>query len=43
MSEVTIETDTFQTWQFDIVYMNSFIEREHVSMIRLAYIHFQKI
>ena len=30
MSEVTIETDTFQTWQFDIVYMNSFIEREHV-------------
>ena len=31
MSEVTIETDTFQTWQFDIVYMNSFIEREHVS------------
>lgn len=31
MSEVTIETDTFQTWQFDINYMNSFIEREHVS------------
>ena len=31
MSEVKIETDVFQTWQFDIVYMNSFIEREHVS------------
>ena len=31
MSEVTIETDTFQSWQFDIIYMNSFIEREHVS------------
>ena len=31
MSEVTIETDVFQTWQFDLNYMNSFIEREHVS------------
>jgi len=31
MTEVTIETDVFQTWQFDITYMNSFIEREHVS------------
>ena len=31
MSEVKIETDAFQTWQFDLVYMNSFIEREHVS------------
>ena len=31
MSEVTIDTDVFQTWQFDIIYMNSFIEREHVS------------
>ena len=31
MSEVTIDTDAFQTWQFDINYMNSFIEREHVS------------
>ena len=31
MSEVTIETDTFQTWQFNLNYMNSFIEREHVS------------
>ena len=31
MSEITIDTDAFQTWQFDINYMNSFIEREHVS------------
>lgn len=31
MSEITIETDVFQTWQFDIIYKNSFIEREHVS------------
>lgn len=31
MTEVKIETDVFQTWQFDITYMNSFIEREHVS------------
>ena len=30
MSEVTIETDAFQSWQFDLNYMNSFIEREHV-------------
>ena len=31
MTEVTLETDAFQTWQFDIQYMNSFVEREHVS------------
>lgn len=31
MSEITIETDCFQSWQFDLTYMNSFIEREHVS------------
>lgn len=31
MSEVTIETDTFQTWQFNLNYKNSFIEREHVN------------
>lgn len=30
LTEVSIETDAFQTWQFDIQYMNSFIEREHV-------------
>lgn len=31
MSEVSIETDVFQTWQFNLIYKNSFIEREHVS------------
>lgn len=31
MTEIEIETDVFQTWQFDIIYKNSFIEREHVS------------
>ena len=31
VSYITIETDCFQSWQFDITYMNSFIEREHVS------------
>ena len=31
MTEVKIENDPFQTWQFDLEYKNSFIEREHVS------------
>ena len=31
MTEVKIETDHFQTWQFELQYKNSFIEREHVS------------
>lgn len=31
MTEVSIDTDAFQTWQFDIQYKPSFIEREHVS------------
>ena len=30
-TDVTIETDAFQTWQFDITYKNSFVEREHVN------------
>ena len=30
-TDVTIETDVFQTWQFDLVFKNSFIEREHVN------------
>lgn len=30
LTTLSIETDVFQTWQFDLVYMNSFIEREHV-------------
>ena len=32
LTEVSIETDVFQTWQFSIVYKNSFIEREHVAV-----------
>ena len=31
MSVVSITTDAFQTWQFDIEYKKSFIEREHVN------------
>lgn len=31
MTEITIETDVFQTWQFDIIYKRMFVEREHVS------------
>ena len=31
MTEMTLETDAFQSWQFDLVYKDSFIEREHVS------------
>lgn len=31
MATITLETDVFQTWQFDLVYKNSFVEREHVS------------
>lgn len=30
-TEISIETDYFQTWQFDIVWKNTFIEREHVN------------
>lgn len=30
-TRIYIETDVYQTWQFDIVYRNSFIEREHVN------------
>lgn len=32
-TEITIETDAFQTWQFDIEYKQCFVEREHVMMI----------
>ena len=28
---IKIETDVWQTWQFDLVYKQSFIEREHVN------------
>lgn len=28
---ITIQTDVFQTWQFDIIYKKMFVEREHVN------------
>lgn len=28
---ISIQTDVFQTWQFDITYKSCFVEREHVS------------
>lgn len=31
MTNITIKTDVFQTWQFDLVYKRSFVEREHVN------------
>lgn len=31
LTEIKIETAYFQTWQFDLVYKDSFIEREHVN------------
>ncbi len=31
MTEIEIETDPFQTWQFDLIYRKCFTEREHVS------------
>ncbi len=31
MSYITLETDVWQTWMFDITLKNSFIEREHVN------------
>lgn len=31
ITRLTIETDVFQTWQFDLVYHKCFVEREHVS------------
>ncbi|MBR5304956.1 MAG: hypothetical protein IKU37_09050 [Candidatus Gastranaerophilales bacterium] len=30
-TDLTIQTDVFQTWQFDIVYNTMFVEREHVN------------
>lgn len=30
LTEVSIVTDVFQTWQFDLIYKNSFVEREIV-------------
>ena len=31
LTEISLETAYYQTWQFDLVYMDSFIEREHVN------------
>ena len=31
VTEITIKTDVFQTYQFDLTYKASFVEREHVS------------
>lgn len=31
MTLITIEEDSFQTWQFDLVYNQCFVEREHVN------------
>ena len=30
LTEVSIVTDVFQTWQFDLIYKQSFVEREIV-------------
>jgi len=31
LTYITIKTDVFQTWQFDLTFMKSFVEREHVN------------
>lgn len=31
MTEISIKTDVYQTWQFDIIYKQMFVEREHVN------------
>lgn len=31
MTEIEIKTDVFQTWQFNLEYKQSFVEREHVT------------
>lgn len=31
LTNISIETDAFQTWQFDIQYKKCFVEREHVN------------
>lgn len=36
MTEITISTDVWQTWQFDIIYRKTFIEREHVSSDKIG-------
>ena len=31
MTEISIKTDVFQTWQFDLTYKRCFVEREHTN------------
>ena len=31
-TKITITTDVFQTWQFDVTWKQSFIEREHIAV-----------
>lgn len=31
LTYITIKTDVFQTWQFDLIYKRMFVEREHVN------------
>lgn len=31
VTDISIATDTFQTWQFDLQYKKTFVEREHVN------------
>ena len=31
VTDISIATDTFQTWQFDLTYKRTFVEREHVN------------
>lgn len=31
LTDIYIKTDPYQTWQFDITFMRSFVEREHVN------------
>ena len=32
MTEIAIQTDVYQTWQFDITFKQSFVEREMISV-----------
>ena len=36
LTYITLKTDVFQTWQFDIIYKRMFVEREHVSSDRIG-------
>ena len=32
MTEILIQTDVYQTWQFDITFKESFVEREMIAV-----------